>query len=213
MWRNKTGLLGALTLGVLFVQGCEYEWKEQDPRESQHVEVIISDELRSPEDRAKDRLAAKPTPSNVRAALAPGKDVSGQAALPARAKRLNLPALLEIGEVSVESNVPGARDLPLAFDEVEDTLAKSEGVNPFQLTFQFKTQRTIRAIRVLSTYSDYGWAFTPKGGERLTVDTVIDGQWSTIAWPDGIKCDNFTVEVLRKMRDNYVHFNELEVYE
>jgi hypothetical protein len=200
-------------LGAISLMGCEYEFKEDPPLSANVVEVVISDNLRSPEDRAKERLQA-PTPvPNVRPVLAPGKDVSGQAALPPKAKRLNLPGLLESGELSVTSNVLGSRDLPLAFDEIEDSLAKSEGINPFKLSFQFKTPRTFRAIRVLSTYSDYGLAVELAGAERLTVDTVIDGQWSTVAWPDGIKSSQVTVEVLRKVRDNYVHLNEVELYE
>jgi hypothetical protein len=52
-----------------------------------------------------------------------------------------------------------------------------------------------------------------EGGERFVVDTVIDGSWSTIAWPDGISTKRVTVEMLRKVRDNYVHWNEVEFYE
>lgn len=198
---------------LLAAQGCEYEFKDEPPPSSKHVEVIISDDLRSPEDRAKDKFKPTPAPSSARAILAPGKDVSGQAALPPKVKKLNLVDLIESGELVVTSNVPGAGDLRLALDEIEDTLSKSEGINPFKLTFEFKTPRVIRAARVLSTYSDYGWAFHAEASERLTVDTIIDGQWSTIAWPEGRKCARFSIEVLRKVRDNYVHLNEVELYE
>jgi hypothetical protein len=68
-------------------------------------------------------------------------------------------------------------------------------------------------MRVLSTYSDYGWAVQLENGERLVVDTIVDGEWSTITWPAGVKTGKVTVEVLRLMRDNYVHLNEVEIYE
>ena len=206
-------VLGFCLLLAFLCSGCEYEFRDEPASAANTIEVVISEELRSPDERARERLQALPTPTNVRPVLAPGKDVSGQAAVPQKSKKTNLSQLVENGELVVTANIPGLRDLELAFDEIEDTLSKSEGINPYQLIFQFKTPRMIRAVRVLSTYSDYGWAFVPDGGERLVVDTVIDGQWSTIAWPDGLKTAKFSVEVLRKMRDNFVHLNEVEVYE
>jgi hypothetical protein len=151
--------------------------------------------------------------SDVRPVLAPGKEVSGLDALPANAKRLNLPELAEKGELTVKSNDPGFGNPTLVYDEIETSLAKSNDINPFKVTFEFATPRTVKGIKVLSSYSDYGWAVEVEGANRLVVDTVIDGQWSTIAWPEGIKAKKVTVEVLRKVRDNYVHLNEIEFYE
>jgi hypothetical protein len=145
--------------------------------------------------------------------LAPGKDTSGQAALPPKVKRINLGALVEEGKVVVTTNVPGTNDSGLAFDETDSTLSKSEGVNPFAFTFKFSNPVTIKAVRVLSTYSDYGWAVEAQGSPRLVVDTIIDGEWSTIAWPEGISTAQIKIEVLRKSRDNFVHLNEIEIYE
>jgi hypothetical protein len=200
-----------LLVVIIFTTGCEYEWKDEPPATDRVV--ILADNS----EPARQQPAEAPKPiqqqqSDQRPVLAPGKDVSGQAALPAKVKRIDLLGLLESGGVQVSANVSGP-DLSLAFDEREDTLAKSEGVNPYKLTFEFTNARTIKAIRVLSSYSDYSWAFQTEGGERLFVDTVIDGQWSTIAWPDGVKVQKFSIEVLRKHRDNFVHLNEVEVYE
>lgn len=206
-------VLGCCSLLPFLCAGCEYEFKDEPAPAASTIEVVVSEELRSPDEGTRERSQVPPTPADVRPVLAPGKDVSGQAAVPQKSKKSNLSQLIENGELVVTANIPGLRDLDLAFDEVEDTLSKSEGINPYQLIFQFKNPRMIRAVRVLSTYSDYGWAFVPEGGERLVVDTVIDGQWSTIAWPDGLKTAKFSVEVLRKMRDNFVHLNEVEVYE
>lgn len=188
---------------------CEYEWKEDS----------ASGELyRAPAAVAQAGGGEQPKeqkqepPPNVQPVLAPGKDMSGQAAMPPKVKKLNLAELRDSGKLTVTANFMGG-DLGQAFDERDDTLAKSEGHNPFKLTFEFAEQHTIKAVRVLSTYSDYGWALQPDQGERLFVDTIIDGEWSTIAWPDGFKVKRLTVEVLRKYRDNYVHLNEVEIYE
>lgn len=193
---------------------CEYEWRDEPAIDPQQQQVAF----RIPENAADQKpqpVAARliPTqPPDVRPVLAPGKDHSGQAALPAGVKKINLLELVESGALKVSANVQ-VGDISQSFDEREDTLSKSEGINPYRLTFEFSAPRTVKGIRVLSSYSDYAWAFQPEAGERLVVDTVVDGSWSTMAWPEGVKCTRFYVEVLRKMRDNFVHLNEVEVYE
>jgi hypothetical protein len=196
----------ALSLVCAFsLSACEYEWKE---------EAASSPQYRAPEGGGEVKQAKQdaPPPAEVKPVLVPGKDVSGQAALPAKARKLNLTELRDSGALKVTANFMGG-DLGAVFDEREDTLAKSEGFNPFKFTFEFAAPKVIKAVRVLSSYSDFSWAFQPDQGERLSVDTVIDGQWSTMAWPDGLKTQRVTVEVLRKYRDNYVHLNEIEIYE
>jgi hypothetical protein len=42
---------------------------------------------------------------------------------------------------------------------------------------------------------------------------IIEGEWSTVSWPEGLKTKKLSVEVLRKVRDNYVHVNEIELFE
>jgi hypothetical protein len=198
----------ALTLTcALSLSACEYEWRE---------DAESSPQYRAPEGGGEVKPAKQdappPPPAEAKPVLAPGKDVSGQAALPAKARKLNLTELRDSGALKVTANFMGG-DMGAVFDEREDTLAKSEGFNPFKFTFEFTAPRIIKAVRVLSSYSDFSWAFQPDQGERLSVDTVIDGQWSTMAWPDGLKTQRVTVEVLRKYRDNYVHLNEIEIYE
>lgn len=205
-WSSR-GLVALLV--SLVVAGCEYEWKEDaGSGELYRASAVLQ---AGGGEQAKEQKREVPPP-NVQPVLAPGKDVSGQAALPPKVKKLNLTEMLEGGTLNVTANIMGG-DLGQSFDEREDTLAKSEGHNPFKLTFEFAEQRTIKAVKVLSTYSDYGWALQPDQGERLVVDTIIDGEWSTIAWPDGFKVKRLTVEVLRKHRDNFVHLNEVEIYE
>jgi len=200
-----------LVLGsVVVFAGCEYEWKEEnrsaEPYKAQEsaAQAKVGDQPAKPKQEA--------PPPDVRPVLAPGKDVSGQAVLPAKVKKLNLSDLRDSGQLTVTANLMGG-DMSQAFDEREDTLAKSEGFNPFKFTFEFAAPQTIKAVRVLSSYSDYSWACQIDQGERLFVDTIIDGEWSTIAWPEGIKGKRVQVEVLRKYRDNFVHLNEIEIYE
>ncbi len=189
--------------------GCEYEYRD-DPVASTRPDQPpppTQEEIKVQEQR---KLAAA---SGDRPTLKTGKDVSGAMAIPANAKKLNLPQLAENGQLSVASNVPGLGDLHNAYDEVETTLTKSDGINPFRFTLDFTTARTVKAVRVLSTYSDYAWAIQSDSGQRFVVDMVIEGEWSTVAFPEGLKTKQLVVEVLRKMRDNYVHVNEIEVFE
>jgi hypothetical protein len=204
--------LSCFILALLISSGCEYEWRDEPPVADQ---VMVMQGRNSDASPARSVEAVKTLPkpqSEDKAVLAPGKDVSGQMDLPPKAKRIDLTALSEAGGAQISANVASA-DLALTFDEREDTLSKSEGVNPYKVSVEFSVPRTIKAIRVLSSYSDYSWACQIDGGERLFVDTVIDGQWSTISWSEGVKARKFTVEVLRKHRDNFVHLNEVEVYE
>lgn len=193
--------------------GCEYEFKEDNGSSK----VVLLEQI--PRVSADSQGAASaganksPQSPDVRPTLAPGKLVSGEAAIPAHAKRINLSDLVERGLLTVKTNVPGLGDVSNAFDEVESSLAKSEGTNPFTFTFEFTSPINLKATKVLSTYSDYGWAVEAEGSPRIVVDTVIEGQWSTAAWPEGIKTKTVKVEVLRKARDNYVHLNEIELYE
>ena len=151
--------------------------------------------------------------SGDRPVLKPGKDVSGAMAVPAKAKKLNLPELIETGVVTLKTNVSGLGDANLAADEIETTLSKSNGVNPFRFSFEFSNDRLIKAVRVLSTYSDYSLAIETDKGDRFVVDMIIEGEWSTVSWPEGLKTKKLSVEVLRKVRDNYVHVNEIELFE
>jgi len=199
-----------LCIAFMTLQGCEYEWKDEPIR---HEVAHLNEAGAGDEKKAAEEAKAVVPQSEGRPVLAPGKLVSGEASIPAKAKKLNLPELLEQGQLSLLANVPGAGGLELAVDEVESTLAKSEGINPFKITLYFQREVNIKAVRVLSSYSDYGWAVEGAATPRLVVDTIIDGQWSTIAWPEGMKSKTLVVEVLRKLRDNYVHVNEIEIYE
>ena len=211
--RNRcSAFLGGMILLLISASGCEYEWRDEPPVTDQ---VVMMQGANSDGGSGRNVESVKTLPkpqSEEKAVLAPGKDVSGQAELPPKTKRIDLTALFESGGAQVSANV-ASPDLALTFDEREDTLSKSEGVNPYKISVEFSAPRTIKAIRVLSSYSDYSWACQIDGGERLFVDTVIDGQWSTISWPEGLKASKLTVEVLRKHRDNFVHLNEVEVYE
>lgn len=201
--------LATICLVAITSMGCEYEYRD-DPVASNRPNQPpppTQEEIKIQEQRKQVvENSGQPT-------LKAGKDVSGAMAIPANAKKLNLPQLAESGQLTVTSNVPGLGDLQNSYDEVETTLAKSEGVNPFRFTLDFATPRNIKAVRVLSTYSDYGWAIQNDVGQRFVVDMVIEGEWSTVAFPEGLKTKRLIVEVLRKVRDNYVHVNEIEVFE
>lgn len=201
--------LAATLIVVGTTIGCEYEYRD-DPVASNRPDQPpppTQEEIKIQEQR---KQAAE---SGDRPTLKAGKDVSGAMAVPANAKKLTLPQLAENGQLTVTSNVPGLGDLQNSYDEVETTLTKSDGINPFRFTLDFAAPRNVKAVRVLSTYSDYGWAIQNDAGQRFVVDMIIEGEWSTVAFPEGLKTKRLIVEVLRKVRDNYVHVNEIEVFE
>ena len=188
------------------VLGCEYVWEDEAPnlKRSGGDQGLIARKVEP----------AKPqTPPDVRPTLAPGEEVSGQQKLPEGAKKVDIVSLVESGDVTLACNMPGLGDFGNVVDEFENTLSKSDGTNPYIVSFSFKSPRKIRGVKVLSTYSDYKWAFAVKGGKRYVTDAVIDGQWSTIAFKEPVECGVCQVEVLRTVRDNFVHLNEIELYE
>lgn len=190
---------------ALAIAACEYEFKDDSGTNSDSPRVSV-EEARAPVEEKKPEQVARPV-------LAPGKDISGAMALPDKVKKLNLTEIAEAGGLVVTSNVPGLGDIARVYDEIDTTLSKSEGFNPFKITFEFNAEKNIKAVRVLSTFSDYGLAIQFDNGERLVVDSVVDGDWATVAFPNGGKTKKVVVEVLRKVRDNYVHVNEIEFYE
>jgi hypothetical protein len=197
---------GLLTFALC---SCEYEFRD-DPVAVSRGNVPDA----SPNQERQAVEEKKPAEvSGDRPVLKPGKDVSGAMAVPAKAKKLNLPELIETGVVTLKTNVSGLGDANLAADEIETTLSKSNGVNPFRFSFEFSNDRLIKAVRVLSTYSDYSLAIETDKGDRFVVDMIIEGEWSTVSWPEGLKTKKLSVEVLRKVRDNYVHVNEIELFE
>jgi hypothetical protein len=212
MRSRSTPVLHALAVACFIAtttMGCEYEYRD-DP--------VASSRPNQPPPPTEEEIKSEPRRKQVaangdRPTLKAGKDVSGAMAIPANAKKLNLPQLAENGQLTVTSNVPGLGDLQNSYDEADTTLTKSDGVNPFRFTLDFATPRNIKAVRVLSTYSDYALGIQSDSGQRFVVDMVIDGEWSTVAFPEGLKTKQLIVEVLRKVRDNYVHVNEIEVFE
>jgi hypothetical protein len=199
--------LGALLSVSVVLSACEYVWEDQAPKLKRSG---------APQSKSEPQRISKPkpvTPPDVRPTLAPGEEVSGMQKIAQGAKRLNLTALRESGELVLASNIPGLGDFNNVVDEFENTLSKSDGTNPFIVSFTFKTPRKLKGVKVLSTYSDYKWAFSSKDGKRFVTDVIIDGQWSTIAFKEPIVCSTCQVEVLRVVRDNFVHLNEIEFYE
>lgn len=167
----------------------------------------------SNEDQAAAPRAVEAPPPSYTPVLEPGKQYTGMPELSPKLRRLDLTQLINTGMLTVESNSPASGLVIGAFDGDEKSLAKSEQVNPFILTLRFTEPVTVRAVRIFSSYSDYDWAAHPEGGERLVVTNIPDSTWSVINYSKSIKTSVVTVEVLRKTRDNFVHVNEVEIYE
>ena len=200
-------LFGCVCIGLLALSACEYVWEEDTPQLKRSGNQPHSGRQEAPQPK-------KPVqPSDVRPTLVPGEEVSGQQKLPDGAKRVDILSLLENKDVVLGSNMPSLGDFGNVIDEFENTLSKSDGTNPYVVTFSFKTPRKLKGVRVLSTYSDYKWAFSIKDGKRFVTDVIIDGQWSTMTFKEPVECSVCQVEVLRVVRDNYVHLNEVELYE
>jgi hypothetical protein len=69
------------------------------------------------------------------------------------------------------------------------------------------------ALPVRSTYSDFAIAVQVDGGERIVLDPIPEGDWATIVFPTPVAAKKILVQTLRKSRDNFVHVNEIELYQ
>ena len=200
-------LSGFLALSAL--TACEYEWKDEPvviPVAESGEEVVISEQQVKQIEKEKKQAP----PSDVRPVLAPGKPYAGSSTMPEKAKRLEILNLAATNDVVITTNSPG-NDINNVFDGADDTLLRSNEINPVDITLEFKTPQKIRAVRIRSTYSDFGVAVQVDNGDRLILDPVPEGDWALMVWPNGITPKKIFVQTLRKNRDNYVHLNEIEV--
>jgi len=209
----KTTIVTKFFIGSLLLVGvaaCDYEWKDNQSKNKAEVSAGVRSDEKGPEaPPAVDKVV-----SNERPVLAPGKQVLGDAVMPKGLTQINLAELAEKGVLKVSSNDPSAEsNLNLVIDEIETTLVRSNQINPLVFTLDFSEPHTIKAVKVLSSYSDYGWAIKVDEGERFVVPSIIENQWSTIVWPQGLKGKKVMIEVLRITRDNYVHVNEIGLFE
>jgi hypothetical protein len=99
------------------------------------------------------------------------------------------------------------------FDGADDSLVRTPEINPLDTTITFTAATKIRALRVRSTYSDFAIAVQVDGGERIVLDPIPEGDWATIVFPTPVAAKKILVQTLRKSRDNFVHVNEIELYQ
>lgn len=86
-------------------------------------------------------------------------------------------------------------------------------INPLDTTVNFTAPTKLKALRVRSTYSYFAIAIQVDGGERIVLDPIPEGDWATIVWPAPVTAKSILVQTLRKSRDNFVHVNDIELYQ
>ena len=202
------GLLATLSLSGL--AACDYEMKDTPPQsdvdeEIQEEDAAPAEEGSQPQQKNDDQPIVIPT-------LVAGKAYTGSTTVPADAKMIDLLNLAATEQAVLSTNVPNMEAANI-FDGNPETLFRSPEVNPLVATIALKNPIKLRAIRVRSTYSDYGVAVQIDGGERLTLEPIPDGDWATFVWPNGISAKTIVVHTLRKVRDNVVHVNEIELHQ
>lgn len=120
--------------------------------------------------------------------------------------------LVAAGKAKIDSSSLGGNGHEI-FDGSDESLLRTDGINPLKLTVTFTEPIKLRGARVLSTYSDYNWSMTPEGGERLVLESIPEGVASVLILTVPIATKKISFEVLRKTRDNVVHMNEIEIFE
>jgi hypothetical protein len=205
----RLALLSVLSLTIL--TACEYEFKDEPPPSSAEDEIPADEEEDAPEN-AQPAERKRPADPDVRPTLPPGKPYQGSTTLPQGAKRLDLLNLQATNAATLSTNTPNESVVTL-FDGADDTLLRTPNINPLDTTITFTQPTKLRALRVRSTYSDFAIAVQVDGGERIILDPIPEGDWGLIVWPAPVTAKKVFVQTLRKVRDNYVHVNEIELYQ
>lgn len=201
------GLTSLATIALL--SACDYEWKDEPPpSEVVEVEVPAEDEVAPEESEEKDAAPA----SNERPVLAPGKLMASSENVPKDWKKLSILDLEATGKVTIESAAAGP-DAGKLFDDNDESLVRTDNVNPLKVTLTFTEPVKLKGVRVVSTYSDYNWSMTAEGGERIVLEAIPEGAPSVLVLPAPVATKKITFEVLRRSRDNYVHANEISLFE
>lgn len=167
------------------------------------------EEENAPED-AQPAERKRPADPDVRPTLPPGKPYQGATSLPQGAKRLDLLNLQATNAATLTTNTN--ESVTGLFDGADDTLLRTPNINPLDTTITFTQPTKLKALRVRSTYSDFAIAVQVDGGERIILDPIPEGDWGVIVWATPVTAKKVLVQTLRKVRDNYVHVNEIELY-
>jgi len=205
----RFGIVSVLALTTL--TACEYELKDE-PTTQGEEEVPADEEENSPEEDAKPVERKRPEESDVRPTLAHGKAYEGSSTLPAGSKRIDLLNLQATNGATLATNAPGEK-IDALFDGADDSLLRTPNINPLDTTITFTQPTKLKALRVRSTYSDFAVAVQIDGGERIILDPIPEGDWGLIVWQTPVTAKKVLVQTLRKVRDNYVHVNEIELYQ
>jgi len=144
--------------------------------------------------------------------MRPGKNVQNNPKpIEASLKPVDLRHLLATGKVRLQS--PRGGGLENVFDGDPTSLFRSDNVNPVVLTFTFQEPISLKAVRIFPSYSAYDWALYPEPNKLgMVIRGAGEEDWSRIDLPKAVKTNTVRVEVLRIVRDNYVHLNEVEFY-
>lgn len=197
-----------LSIASVFALGavaCDYEFKDEPPPSQDEEAVQSEGEEAAEEEQQKNESGERPQ-------LAPGKLVASNETAPKDFKKINVLDLVAAGKAKIESASLGG-DGHEIFDGSDESLLRTDSINPLKLTVTFTEPIKLRGARVLSTYSDYNWSMTPEGGERLVLESIPEGAASVLILTVPIATKKISFEVLRKTRDNVVHMNEIEIFE
>jgi hypothetical protein len=126
----------------------------------------------------------------------------------------DLAELLREGDLKVTYSDPSIDSSSLQlFDGDTSSLVRSEQVNPLVITLRFKQPITIKSVDIFPSYSSYDWKLyaTPES-KAVSIKYTPEEKWSQVDLPTAVQTSVVRLEVLRLLRDDYVHLNEIELY-
>ena len=101
------------------------------------------------------------------------------------------------------------------FDSDTGVPVKTENINPYILSFTFKEPISLKTVRIFPSYSSYDWVVYTGSSEKekgLMIRNAPEEDWSRLDLPKAVSTKTVRLEILRTVRDNFVHVNEIEFY-
>jgi hypothetical protein len=169
--------------------------------------------------------APAPAPSTGDAAPSPGPSasespvaVSNNPAPPGRKlKKIDLSGMVEAGLLEIQSNAPNwiRQGFRRATDGDTSTLSRTNRIDPLILTLMFDSPVNLKSVRIFPSHAprhDWSVLAGPDDVRYTLVEAPGDG-WSRMDLPTAVNTRRVTLEVARPGPDDYVHVNEVELYE
>jgi hypothetical protein len=155
--------------------------------------------------------------SVISAAEAPGTMRNNPAPPGAELKRIDLSGMARAGLLKMESNDVNwnRQGFRLATDGDTGSVKRTKRVDPLIVTLNFDSPVNLKSVRIFPSHAArHDWSLLAESNDvRYSLVKAPGDAWSRIDLPAAVKTRRVTLEIARPGPDDFVHVNEVELYE